>query len=83
MVTEIRPPLTDTNMDKQPETKESMQENFLLLRRNSIQKLFNGYEYDIEQQHHAALQEQRKKKLANREVVVRHANTNSIMSINS
>lgn len=70
-------------MDKVPESKEQIQESFLLLRRNSIQKLFNGYEYDIEQQHHAALQEQRKKKLANREVVVRHANTNSIISVNN
>ena len=46
---EPRPPLTDTNMDKNPESKEAQQESFLLLRRNSIQKLFNGYEYDIEQ----------------------------------
>lgn len=54
-IPEPRPPLTDTNMDKLPESKEAIQESFLLLRRNSIQKLFNGYEYDIEQQHHAAL----------------------------
>lgn len=65
-------------MDKTPESKEAMQESFLLLRRNSIQKLFNGYEYDVEQQHHAALQELRKKKtIQAREVVVRHANISS------
>ncbi len=40
-----------------------VEENLLLLRRNSIQNLFNGYEYDIEQLHHAALQEKRKRKL--------------------
>ena len=49
VILEPRPPLTDTNMDKNPESKEAQQESFLLLRRNSIQKLFNGYEYDIEQ----------------------------------
>ena len=65
-------------MDKTPESKEAMQESFLLLRRNSIQKLFNGYEYDIEQQHHQAMQEMRRKKIQNREVVVKNANMNSL-----
>ena len=36
----------------------------MLLRRNSIQKLFNGYEYDIEQLHHAMMQDERKKRLS-------------------
>ena len=67
-------------MDKNPESKEAIQESFLLLRRNSIQKLFNGYDYDIEQMHHAALQEQRKKKMQNREIVVSHANTKNMMN---
>ena len=65
-------------MDKTPESKEAMQESFLLLRRNSIQKLFNGYEYDIEQQHHQAMQEMRRKKIQNREVVVKNASMNSL-----
>ena len=82
-IPEPRPPLTDTNMDKNPESKEAMVESMLLLRRNSIQKLFNGYEYDIEQQHHAMLQEQRKRKMQSREVVVKHANASSISSNNA
>jgi hypothetical protein len=45
-----RPPLTAAQLAKDP--NESTEENMALLRRNSIQKLFNGYEYDIEQVHH-------------------------------
>ena len=43
----------------------------MLLRRNSIQKLFNGYDYDIEQLHHTMMQEERKKKVINKEIVVK------------
>lgn len=35
-----------------------------MLRRNSIQELFTGYEYDIEQLRHAMIQEKRKNRLA-------------------
>ena len=45
---EPRPPLTNTNMDKEPQGAEMLEESMMLLRRNSIQKLFNGYDYDIE-----------------------------------
>ena len=50
-----------------------LEESMMLLRRNSIQKLFNGYDYDIEQLHHAMMQEERKKKVINKEIVVRQA----------
>ena len=44
---DIRPPLTNVNIGEKP-TVEQLEENTILLRRNSIQNLFNGYEYDIE-----------------------------------
>ena len=47
---DIRPPLT--NQQKEKFTPEQQEENAGLLRRNSIQNLFNGYEYDIEQLRH-------------------------------
>ena len=50
-----------------------LEESMMLLRRNSIQKLFNGYDYDIEQLHHAMMQVERKKKVINKEIVVRQA----------
>jgi len=52
-IPEIRPPLSKGMMDK--ETPEQVEENNVLLRRNSIQNLFNGYEYDIEQLRHALI----------------------------
>ncbi len=58
---DIRPPLTNPKIEK--ETPEQLEENSLMLRRNSIQSLFNGYEYDIEQLRHAMIQEKRKTKL--------------------
>ena len=51
-----------------------MEENDTLLRRNSIQNLFNGYEYDIEQLRHAMIQEKRKDKLKKQSI---HARTKS------
>jgi hypothetical protein len=41
-------------------TPEQQEESQLLLRRNSIQNLFNGYDFDIEQLRHQILQEKRK-----------------------
>lgn len=43
------------SIEQEKQTPQQTEESFLLLRRNSIQNLFNGYEYDIEQLHHAAL----------------------------
>ena len=60
-------------MDKEPQGAEMLEESMMLLRRNSIQKLFNGYDYDIEQLHHAMMQVERKKKVINKEIVVRQA----------
>jgi hypothetical protein len=54
----VRPPLSNQKAEK--ETPEQQEENIVLLRRNSIQNLFNGYEYDIEQLRHAMIQEKRK-----------------------
>jgi hypothetical protein len=48
--------------DKEKPTPQQIEDSLMLLRRNSIQNLFNGYEYDIEQLHHQALQEKKKKK---------------------
>jgi len=44
------------------DTPDQIEENNSLLRRNSIQNLFNGYEYDIEQLRHQLIQEKRKSK---------------------
>jgi len=43
--------LTSKPSDKE-QNVEQAEEAMMLLRRNSIQNLFNGYDYDIEQLHH-------------------------------
>ena len=61
-VPDVRPPITKNVIEKvSPEEEE---ENCQLLRRNSIQDLFVGYEYDIEQLRHALIQEKRKNKFS-------------------
>ena len=61
-VPDLRPPITKNVIEKvSPEEEE---ENCQLLRRNSIQDLFVGYEYDIEQLRHALIQEKRKNKFS-------------------
>ena len=74
-------------MDKEPQGAEMLEESMMLLRRNSIQKLFNGYDYDIEQLHHAMMQEERKKKVVNKEIVVSQATNGmpgtSVVNVNS
>lgn len=47
---EPRPPLKTKKTEA--ESNEQVEEDNMLLRRNSIQNLFNGYEYDIEQLRH-------------------------------
>ena len=57
-----RPPLAKKHLD--PEyTPEQKEESQMLLRRNSIQNLFNGYEFDIEQLRHQIMQEERKQEV--------------------
>ena len=56
-----RPPLNSKTLEKANDvTPEQAEENHLLLRRNSIQSLFNGYDYDIEQLRHQLVQDKRK-----------------------
>jgi len=53
-----RPPIA--NKADKDITPEQIEESHLLLRRNSIQNLFNGYDFDIEQLRHQLLQDKRK-----------------------
>lgn len=64
-IPDTRPALKDKSEEKEKLSKDQLEEAMLLLRRNSIQKLFNGYEFDIEKLHHALKQAQRKKKIIN------------------
>lgn len=58
-IPEPRPPLTRLQaMDKEMQQADAQQiirekeEGRLLLRRNSVQNLFNGYDFDVEQIRH-------------------------------
>jgi hypothetical protein len=47
-----RPPL---NLKAEDQTPEQVEESNMLLRRNSIQNLFNGYDFDADQLRHQLL----------------------------
>ncbi len=57
-----RPPLANQNIiDKDnPMDNGQHEEAKLLLRRNSVQNLFNGYEFDVEQLRHQLMQDKKK-----------------------
>mmetsp|Transcript_12467 Transcript_12467/g.9064 ORF Transcript_12467/g.9064 Transcript_12467/m.9064 type:complete len:131 (+) Transcript_12467:651-1043(+) len=72
-----RPPVAN-KVDKDA-TPEQAVENQMLLRRNSIQNLFNGYDFDVEQLRHQLLQDKRKmeaeEEMSRKRVLTSHCTT--------